>query len=178
MKLVELKNYTDKRISIMQVGLRLNPGQTTRVPPSTVSHPAVSPYVGKGLKIVPSEIEEAKAEPIAPAAPVEPTKVPAFPVAKEVSDAPEVPLAPVAPVAEEEIAPEAPAEKVEVPETDGKSLRDAFVEAPGITEENVDKIMGVYPTFKELAAASKMQLSDLGVSKSYAKKLREWAGQQ
>ncbi len=168
MKLVELKNCTNKRISIMQVGLRLNPGQTVRVPPSTVSHPAVSPYVGKGLNLVTSEVEKTKAEPIAPAVTAEPPVAPSFPVAEEVPVAPKASLDPVAPVEEEVVEAK----------TDGTSLRDAFVEAPGITEENVDKIMGVYPTFKELAAASKTDLADLGVSKSYAKKLREWAAQQ
>lgn len=168
MKLVELKNCTDKRISIMQVGLRLNPGQTVRVPPSTVSHPAVSPYVGKGLNLVTSEIEKAKVEPIAPAVTAKSPVAPSFLVAKEVPVAPEASMDPVAPIKKEVVKAE----------TDGTSLRDAFVEAPGITEENVDKIMGVYPTLKALANASKTELADLGFSKSSAKKLREWADQQ
>jgi len=170
MKLVELKNCTDKRISIMQVGLRLNPGQTTRVPPSTVSHPAVSPYVGKGLNLVPSETAETKVEPIAPTAPV------AF---QKVVETPKIVEVPKAPVAEEvpEVTEVSAPTKTETLETDGTSLRDAFVEAPGITDDNVDSIMSVYPTIEELSRASRADLVELGVSKSYAKKLREWANQ-
>jgi len=188
MKLVELKNCTDKRISIMQVGLRLNPGQTTRVAPSTVSHPAVSPYVGKGLNIVPGKSKEVvvsdsekKVEPIAPAAEpkveelkvVEPPKVEEPKVEEpKVEEPPKVVETPVNP------AEETPAAEPEVNEADGKSLRAAFVEAPGITDENVDKIMGAYPTIEELAKASKADLVELGMSKSHAKKLRDWANQE
>lgn len=171
MKLVELKNCTDKRISIMQVGLRLNPGQTVRVPPSTVLHPAVSPYVGKGLNLVPSETAETKVEPIAPTAPV------AF---QKVAETPKIVEVPVAPVAAEtpKVAEETLPMETETPETDGTSLRDAFVEAPGITDENVDSIMSVYPTIKKLAQASRADLVELGFTKSSAKKLRDWANQE
>jgi hypothetical protein len=158
MKLLELINYSDKRISITQVGLRLNPGQTTRVHPATVSHPAVSPYMGNGLKEVREEIAETKVEPIAPAAPAKPQKKKA--VAPPVEEIPE------------EV--DAPSEEV-VDETVGTTLRDAYVEAPGITDANVDAIMGAYPTFEELADASKEDLVDLGVAKSYTKKLLGWA---
>ena len=157
MKLVELKNCTEKRINIVQVGLRLNPGQTKRVHPSLVTHPAVSPYVGKGLNLVPDNTDETKVEPIAPVASPEPP--PAAPVVEEVPETPEAP-------------------KEEEKKTDGTTLRDAFVEAPGVTDDNVDAIMGVFSSFEELAAASKGDLLELGVAKSYAKKLLDYAAQQ
>ena len=156
MKLVQLENYSEMRISITQVGLRLNPGQTTRVHPATVSHPAVSPYMGNGLREVPEETEVTKVEPIAPDKKVEPPK--------EVAPAP---------VKEEEAAPEEDED-----ETVGESLRDAYLEAPGITDANVDDIMGVFPSIEELAEASKEDLIELGVAKSYAKKLMAWSSEQ
>ena len=162
MKLVEHKNCTEKRINIMQVGLRLNPGQTRRVHPSMVTHPAVSPYVGKGLNIVPDNTAKTKVEPIAPVASPEP---PAAPVVAEVPETPEAPKA----------VEETPKEEEE---TDGTTLRDAFVEAPGVTDDNVDAVMSVFSSFKELAAASKGDLTELGVAKSYAKKLLDYAAKQ
>ena len=156
MKLVQLKNCTEKRISIMQVGLRLSPGQIGRVHPSTVSHPAVAPYVGKGLVVISEKTAETKVEPIAPVVPVAPPVVPVVP---------EIPEASVG-VKEEDTS------------TAGESLRDAFVEAPGITDDNVDSVMSVFTTFEELAAASKGDLIELGVAKSYAKKLCDYAAKQ
>jgi len=162
MKLVQLKNKTEKRISIMQVGLRLNPGQIGRVHPSTVSHPAVAPYVGKGLEVISEKTAETKVEPIAPAVPIDPPEVPEVPEVPETPETPEIP----AEVKEDDVS------------TDGESLRDAFVEAPGITDDNVDSVMSVFTTFEELAAASKGDLTELGVAKSYAKKLLDYAARQ
>ncbi len=165
MKLVELENYSEKRIGITQVGLRLNPGQTRRVHPAVVAHPAVVPYMGNGLRVVPDETAETKVEPIAPAVPAAPaTPAPATPPAED-------------PPAEDPPAEETGAESGEEDgeQGDGPTLRDAYVEAPGITDANVDDIMSAFPTFEELASASKDDLLSLGVAKSYAKKLLEWA---
>ena len=154
MKLIEIQNCSDSRINITQVGLRLNPGQTTRVHPSLVEHPAVSPYMGNGLEEVP-ETSKTKEEPIAPVK--------------------ETPTPPPTPDLTEDEDDE---DEEEEEETDETTLRDAFIEAPGITDANVDDIMGVYPTFEDLADATKEDLIELGVAKSYAKKLLDWIAEQ
>lgn len=155
MKLIEIQNGSDSRINITQVGLRLNPGQTTRVHPSLVEHPAVSPYMGNGLEEVP-ETSKTKEEPIAPV-----KETPAPPSTSDQTEDED----------EED-------EEEEEEETDETTLRDAFIEAPGITDANVDDIMGVYPTFEDLADAAKEDLIELGVAKSYAKKLLDWIAEQ
>lgn len=162
MKLVPLTNESAKRISIMQVGLRLNPGQTKRVHPSVLDHPAVSPYLGKGLKATRTENVETKAEPIAPDVP------PVIP--PSTSDETET-------LDETENSDETENEDDDT-ETAGETLRTAYVEAPGVTDANVDAVMGAFPTFQELAAASKDDLVEVGVAKSYAKKLLDYAAQQ
>ena len=158
MKFSGLENYSKARISITQVNLRWEPGQIHRVHPATVTHPAVSPYIGNGLREVQEEIAETKVEPKAPVhAPVTPP--PAEPPKEE-------------PPKDEPPKEEPPADDNE---TAGISLREVFVEAPGITDANVDSVMGVFSTIAELATASKEDLIDLGVAKSYAKKLLAWA---
>lgn len=172
MKLVELENVSEKRISIMQVSLRMNPGQKKRVHPTIAEHPSVVPYVGNGLKVNTDEdTVETRVEPIAPVASIEPVK-PILDILDVPAETPETP--------EIVVAPEEPKEEaVQVEkETDGTSLRIAFVEAPGVTDANVDDIMGVFSSFAELADASKDDLVELGVAKSYAKKLLEFAANQ
>lgn len=157
MKLIEIQNSSDRRINITQVGLRLNPGQTTRVHPSLVQHPAVSPYMGNGLNEVPEEIAKTKEEPIAP-----------------VKETPVIPTNVLDSSSEDKES----SEENNKEETDEKTLRDAFIEAPGITDANVDGILSVYPTLEDLATATKEDLIELGVAKSYAKKLLDWVAEQ
>ncbi len=159
MKLVPVKNVSGNRLAITQVrGLVFSPGEVKMVHPATVSHPAVSRYIGRGLELVEAESTE---EPKAP----KPSKV----VKKETPPAPVVAEPTPEPVAD---APEDP------PEESGVDLRELYVSAPGITDRNVDDILELFPTLEELKDASKYDLTAAGVSKSYAKKLREWASDQ
>jgi len=159
MKLVSLKNVSGNRLAITQVrGLIFAPGETKKVNPATVSHPAVSRYIGRGLELVEAESKE---EPKAPA----PSKV----------EEPETPPAPE--VTEPTTEPGADASE-DPPEESGEDLRELYVSAPGITEKNVDDILTLFPTLDDLKEADKSDLIAAGVSKSYAKKLCDWASDQ
>jgi len=161
MKMVELKNVGNSRISIRQVrGLALDPGESKKVPPATAAHPAVKRYIGRGLELVGAP----KAEPKAPAPPAsKPSPVP--PKVTEPKPEPKV-----EPETGESEAPDDEGENATVGD-----LRESFLSAPGITEANVDEILDIYPSMEALADASKEDLCDLGVSKSYANRLISWA---
>ena len=163
MKLVELKNVGTARISVRQVrGLVFNPGESKKVPPATAAHPAVKRFIGRGLALV----EASKEEPKAPAQ-TAPEKTPEKkPETK--SDADET----TEPKTESDEKKDDDGEK-----TSGNSLREEYLSAPGVTEDNVDGLLEKYPTKKKLSKAIKGDLGDLGVSKSYAKRLIGWANE-
>jgi hypothetical protein len=159
MKLVPVKNVSGKRLAITAVrGLVFSPGEVKKVNPATVSHPAVSRYIGRGLELVEAESTE---EPKAP----KPSKV----VEPETTTAPEV--------TEPTTEPDADASDDE-PEETGVDLRELYVSAPGITEKNVEDILALFPTLEELRDADKDDLIAAGVSKAYVKKLSAWASDQ
>jgi hypothetical protein len=165
MKYVQITNTSSKRIAITQVrGLVLNPGEARMVHPSTAKHPVVSRYISSGNLSVTGEVS--KEEPAKPkkavTAPVETT-----PVQPEPTPEPE----------SQPIATPVPEPEKTVVEND-EDLRALYVSAPGVTDENVDAILGIYATVEDLKDASKDDLVELGVSKSYAKRLIDWASEQ
>lgn len=165
MKFVELINDSGNQLNVTQVrNMNFALGESKKVSPETARHPAVKRYIGRGLSVVTSEGEEAKVveEPKAPAPAPEKPKVEPPPV--------------VEPIADETVVEE-PTEE-EPQESDGTDLRDVYLTAPGITDENVDAVLDKFPTYDELAQASKTALTKLGVSKSYASRLKGWATDQ
>lgn len=68
-------------------------------------------------------------------------------------------------------------EKTE-PEAPSAELRELFLEAPGITEKNIDAILDAYTSIQELADAEEEDLVSAGVSKSFASRVLEWAVDQ
>lgn len=161
MKLVELTNVSQQRISIAQVrGLNLDPGASTKVSPETVKHPAVKRYLDAGL-LVSTEGTHTKVEPTAPA--------PSLPV---VSPAPVIPAEPSA--EEKQVEPVETKDKV----MDGKDLRKLYMTAPGMSEAVVDAMVDQFPTPSLLAQASKTVLTDLGIPKNLQAKLKFWAQEQ
>jgi len=158
MKLVLVKNVSKERINIPQVrGFALSPGETTKVHPATVKHPAVARYIGRGLELVEQIDSTTKEEPKAPAVPrVIPPKViskPPEPIAGDVEKTEE--------------------KEVEVSATG--SLRETLVSAPGITESNIDKVLEKFPTADLIAGANRDELAEAGVSFSMTRKLSAWA---
>lgn len=172
MKMSDLRNDTGARLSIPQIrGLVFEPGETKKVHPATVLHPAVSRRIGKGLTLV--EPTQMKVEPSI-SAPV--LSVPIIPeVPKLVAEPEPVIQAPLP--AEPEPEPKVEPPKV-VEETVGKSLRETYLLAPGVTEVNVDALLEACPTLEKLANANREKLCDLGVSVSYTKRLKTWANTQ
>ena len=61
---------------------------------------------------------------------------------------------------------------------DHADIHEELLKLSAAKDANVDAVMGAYPTFEELAQASKEDLVELGVAKSYAKKLITWAEEQ
>lgn len=169
MKLVELKNVTQSRLTITQVrGFSLDPGESTKVHPATVTHPAVARYLppkGKGLELITKDAT-AKVEPAAPALPPTPA-----PTVTPLEDEPTA-------VEEETVEETTPEPEETVEEVAGKGLRDMYIDAPGITEGNVDGVLSAFPTLEELSEASKDALVDTGVDASYVKRVRKWAREQ
>ena len=162
MKLVKVTNVSDRRINVSQVrGLALDPGESTKVRPETVKHPAVARYIGRGLELDEQTDDVTKAEPTAPAAPVRRRpKPPAAP--------------PVEPKAKEEEETE---EEDDEDEEASGDLRETFVSAPGITESNVDDVMAAFPTIEALADADKDALAEAGISSAYTGRLLKWAAE-
>lgn len=200
MKLQEVKNVSAQRIRITQVrGFALNPGQSTKVHPATVKHPAVARYLppkGRGLELVPHDSVEQKAEPIAPDPSLTPevpvTPAPAEPtaggqdnqdVAPEVTEVSEPGEGPEETPVEE--TPEASAETTEektpeVPEATveaaaGKTLRETLIDADGINEDNVESVLNAFDSLEAIANASKKDLQNAGVAASYVKRVKAWA---
>jgi len=158
MTFVEVRNDSGKQLSFPAVrGLVFLPGEVKKVSPATVKHPAVSSYIGRGLTLLTSSQGE---EPKAP-----------IPTAKAESPKPAVPVAEPMP------APEPPV--MDTPEKTAGNLQEAYLAAPGVSEENVQTILTAFPTFSDLANASPTQVQDAtGLSKSGAKRLIAWAASQ
>lgn len=154
MKLVEVKNDSGARLVIPAIrGLAFEPGEVKKVSPATVKHPAVSSYIGRGLTLVTSSQGE---EPKAP--------IPTVAVSPK----------PAAKVAEPMPAPEPPV--VDTPKETAGNLREAYLAAPGVSEENVQAILNAFSTFAALADASLSDLQEVsGLSKTASRKLKEWA---
>ena len=162
MKLLKLINDSSKRLNFPIRGsdgkrLTFEVGETRFVSPATVQHPTVSAYIGRGLTLVDQEPPKKKELP--PVAP--PTETVAAPTSEN------------EPSTEEPLSePEEPAESAE------DNLRDLYVEAPGITESNVDDVLEYYPTLDSLTKATEDDLLALGVSRSYVKRIKKWAKAQ
>jgi hypothetical protein len=166
MKFVEVRNDSGKQLSIPAIrGLSFLPGEVKKVTPATVKHPAVSQYIGRGLTLVTSSQGEEPKAPIPTAA---------APAAKPA----EVPVAkPAAPAAEPTPASEPPTMESQK-ETAG-NLQEAYLAAPGISEENVQAILSAFPTFKDLADAPVSAVQEAsGLSKSACRRLQTWAASQ
>ena len=203
MKLITLKNVTpDEVINITQVrGLRLAPGESKAVYPETVTHPAVSPYIPKKLRVL-GDVEVVKkprkdnnlkkVEPTAPVVPDSDSVDTAPPVEDVKTPTDKEPVAEVTIPAETPVADVIDAEAVldDVPNTEPNAsvdapndstdeapgnLRDTYLDAPGITEANVDAVLKAYTTVAELATATKNELIAIGVSKNSAKRVISWA---
>lgn len=184
MKFVEVKNDTGKQLSITAIrGLVFLPGEVKKVSPATVKHPAVSSYIGRGLTLVTSSQGEEPKAPIPSAAVPTTAPVPA----PEPEQVPEPVLAPVlvpvldvvpaAPAAEPMPAPEPPV--MESQQETAGNLQEAYLAAPGVSEENVQAILATFPTFADLALSSISAIQDAsGLSKKASGKLKDWAASQ
>ena len=163
MKLVELRNVTASRIVIKPVrGFVVDAGKSIKVHPATVKHPTVASYIRQKSLVVVETVATVAAPPPPPPAPPKPAE-PKPPVVEE-KEVPKIPE----PVVEEKKAEE-PAEK---------DLKDLYLAAPGITEENLEVILEKFPTIEKLAEASKSDLVDCGISRTYVARLRQWAKEQ
>ena len=181
MRLVSLRNDSGKRLAITAIrGLVFSPGEVKKVSPATVKHPAVSSYIGRGLTLVTtSEGEEPKA-PI-PTSTVSPTPAVSVPmeepktvVIAEPTPAPEPEPEPVF-----EPLPEPEIPVMETPKETAGDLQEAYLAAPGITEENLVLVYDAFPTYADLASASPSEIQSVtGLTKTTAKKLRDWAAKQ
>jgi len=166
MKFVEVKNDTGKQLSITAIrGLVFLPGEVKKVSPATVKHPAVSSYIGRGLTLVTSSQGEE------PKAPIPSAVVPAAPPVKAAA------AVTTAPAAEPMPAPEPPV--MESQQETAGNLQEAYLAAPGVSEENVQAILAAFPTFAELAQASLSVVQEAsGLSKKASGKLKDWAASQ
>jgi len=179
MRLVELRNTTGKQLVISQLpGMVFAPKETKKVSPATLKHPAMSQYIGRGLELVTSP---EKVEPIAPVPPIPVAPVYVAP-AKEISPAP-IPTPEPVKVLEPEPVPTfvsiaAAVSSCEPDETVGTSLREIYLSAPGVTEENVDALLARFPEIKDVPTAKKFELSDCGIRKADTAALKDWASNQ
>lgn len=161
MKLVRLENVTQKRLVFPDLrDMDFEIGEIKRVYPTLLSHPSIARRLGTDLR-TPEQTEE-------PAPKVEEPKAPESPSSSPAETEPE---------STEPIAGDDGSTSDQEPEdeTAGESLREAFLAGPGITESNVDNVMVMYPTKDALAEASKADLVELGVVKSFTKRLLRWA---
>lgn len=158
MKFVEVRNDSGKQLSIPTIrGLSFAPGEVKKLSPVTVTHPAVSSYIGRGLTLVASKGEEPKAP---------------IPTVKTESPKPVAPKP-----AEPKPAEEPPV--MEPPKETAGDLREAYLTAPGVTEDNVQAVLDAFPTLAELSDASISALQDaIGLSKTASRKLKDWASKQ
>lgn len=166
MKYVEVKNTSGARLVISAIrGLVFFPGEVKKVSPATVKHPAVSSYIGRGLTLVTSSEGEEPKAPV-PVTTVVPVPAVAAPEPVEVPETAE-------PMPVEEL-PETASQQ----ETAG-NLLEAYLTAPGVTEDNAQAILNAFPTFANLAEAPLTDVqSASGLSKSAAKRLQSWATSQ
>jgi hypothetical protein len=190
MKFVEIKNVSKDCITVSQIrGFRLAPGESMKVHPATAAHPAVRRYLppqGSSLELVTPGVSTAEVEPIAPAIPQESAQEAPVAVVEEavVETVTVEPATVAAEVIEDAAAPaeEMPAaeeaQEEPAPEMAGKTLRETFIEGPGVTESNVDALCEAFASVEALSEASKDALLDLGLSSSASKKLISWAKNQ
>lgn len=201
MKLVPLENISKTTVRITQIrNFCVDPGCIIKVHPATVMHPAVSPYIPGTLRVVEGAVEAVQApseirseeEPTAPAttiSEIEPISTPVVEAAVETTVVPDEPTVveeavqqPIEEAVEQPIeettAVEEAVEPVKESEPSAESLRGIYLEAPGVTETNVDLILNAFPTVADLANASKEDLVELGVSKNQAKRAVTWAKTQ
>jgi hypothetical protein len=172
MRLVELRNTTGKQLVINQLpGMVFLPGKTKKVSPATLKHPAMSQYIGRGLELVTSP---EKVEPIAPVPPI-----PVAPVSTVPAEKIETPPPPVSPEVTSPVSTvEESVPSSEPDETVGTNLREIYLSAPGVTEENVDALLARFPEIKDVTTAKRLDLSDCGIRKADTAALRDWASNQ
>ena len=173
MKLIPLTNVSGAKLRIAAARLVFEPGQTKKVHPATVQHPAVQKYIGGYLKQGTQETV-AKAEPKAPVAQPAAPPAPAPQTTTEPNAGNEEPEAPV----DENVdnAPETTqAADDNSAQDESGNLREVFLSAPGITDKNIDAVLESFNSVELLAAAEEDDLIDCGISKSYAKRVIEWA---
>lgn len=192
MKLVPLTNISGAKLRIVEARLVFEPGQTKKVHPATVQHPAVQKYIGGLLKQGTQETI-AKAEPKAPVAPpaaplvvnpqvsqpnagneeetplvdettVDDTEVIKVPVENEVPVEDEVPVDEDENVNDNDSAVE-----------ESGNLREVFLSAPGITDKNIETVLETFDSIELLAAAEEDDLTSCGISKGYVKRVIDWA---
>lgn len=171
MKLVPLENISGKRLVFPIRGidgkrLVFDAHETKYVSPATVKHPAVSIFIGGGLKVVGNETQEKE---VPKPKELVPTTLP-----KESAPVPTSENEPS--TDDEQSEPEEPVDTSagEVSE----DLHDLYVSAPGITDSNVNAVLDSFTTVTELADASEHDLLEAGISRSYVKRLRKWARSQ
>ncbi len=171
MKLVKLTNTSGKRLAFPVRGpdgtkLVIEPKETKNVSPATIKHPTVSRYIGQGLEVEGDSATTPKQK--------EPEKTPA-----------PSPAPPAAPISDAEPSEDEPSGELEKPAEEpagGNEETDIRVQllsdAPGVTEDNVDAVLGKYPTVEALSTATKGPLTRAGVSKSFVNRLVDWAKEQ
>jgi hypothetical protein len=154
MKSVPVKNHAKAKIVVRAIldddGLPLQfpADKVTPTLEKHLEHPALKRYFENGLLALEGEKPAKKKAAQAPA----PKK-------------PETPPPP---------PPEDPPEE-DPDEEEEDELRELYLDAPGITESNVDAVLEKYPTLDELISADEDDLLDCGVSKSFVKRVLEWA---
>ncbi len=156
MKNVPVKNTAKARLVIRTfkgedgLPLMFGPGEVKELSEAALEHPAVKRYVGeKG----PLKVLKAGAKTKAPT-PAPPPLVPP----KETEE----------PTKPEDDDDDDGAE-------DDDETKAYYLDAPGITENNVDAVLEAYPTLEDLVDADEDGLVDCGVSKSFVSRVLEWA---
>lgn len=164
---VLVKNVSKARLPMPKRGsdgrrLVLEPGEEARFTRRELKNPLIARFLGQELK----EIAEEKPVPPKVEKKTEPAPVP--------KAAPKPAPAPEPEHVEEEPVVEVPVEDPEE-EVDKRGL---YLDAPGITEDNVDDILTLFPAVSDIAVATKEDLVSAGVTRTYAKRLRDWAKEQ
>jgi hypothetical protein len=172
MKLIPLTNVSGAKLRIAAARLVFEPGQTKKVHPATVQHPAVQKYIGGYLKQGTQETV-AKAEPKAPVAQPAAKPTVALPVSEPNASKEETPV----PVNEPTVSdPETTqVDNSDSAQDESGNLREVFLSAPGITDKNIDAVLAAFDSLELLAAADEDDLIDCGISRSYAKRVVDWA---
>ena len=160
---VLVKNVSKARLPMPKRGsdgrrLVLEPGEEARFTRLELKNPLIGRFLGKELK------ELAEEKPVPPK-----VEKKAAPAPVKAAPAP-APAPEPEPEPEPEVLAEDPKEEVD--------MRQLYLDAPGITEDNVDAVLKAYPAVNDIAYASKDKLYAKGVSKTYAKRLRDWAKEQ